>query len=167
MEPTNMHRKHTDADAKLSSGVRGLHHPDQNLDVPQSVWSAFVGRLDNFLKCLRQVGHKPDQPNKSGESAQPCERHVCRLNPSYTCACPSGACANDDATYRHARGPFIPTEQRVRSPEPNALGNFRCPVSGKLCSSFVCRDWCEGSGSGATLNNDRRDAAPTYNSGNT
>lgn len=126
--------------------------------MPRSLWQSIIWSMDDKLRFLREVAHKSDKRDVASESDQ--SRHICRFNTGYTCACPSGVCANDDATYRHARGPYLPVE-------PNHLGNFRCPVSGKLCSSFVCRDWCEGSGSGATLNNDRRDAAPTYNSGNT
>lgn len=165
MEPTDMHRKHSDADAKLSGGVHGVSHPDQNLYVPEPLWATFVGRLGNFIRRLCEVGHKPDQRAQSGESDQSVERHICRLNPGYTCACARGVCAADDATYRYARGPYLPIDakQRVRTPEPNALGGFRCPVSGQVCSRLVCREWCEGSGAGTETGTGRSDAAPADN----
>jgi hypothetical protein len=77
----------------------------------------------------RPVARQPSEPAQSG--------HVCTRNPHRTCNCYAGVCADDATTYRYARGPFVPT------PKPNQLGNFRCPVSGQLCSSNVCRDWCE------------------------
>lgn len=167
MEPTDMHRKHTDADAKLSGGVHRVNHPDQNFYVPEPVWATFVGRLGNFIRYLREVGHKPNKRAQSGKPDQPVERHVCRLNPGYTCACPGRACAADDATYRHARGPYIAVGHRVRTPEPNKYGNFRCPVSGLACDKYSCREWCEGSGEGSGASTEtgtgRSDAPPANN----
>jgi hypothetical protein len=141
MEPSDLPSKHTNTDAQLSGGVHRHHHADQDFHVPEPLWATFVGRLGNLIKHLCKVGHKPDQRAVPSESGEP--RHVCRLNPGYTCTCASGVCANDDATYRHARGPYLPVEHGVRAPEPNKYGNFRCPISGQLCSSTVCREWCE------------------------
>ncbi len=114
--------------------------------MPKSLWQSVIWSLDDKLRFLREICNKPDQRTQPGQPGQPDQRHVCRLNPGYTCSCPSGVCANDDATYRYARGPYLPVEQpgaRVRAPKPNHLGNFRCPISGQLCSSTVCREWCE------------------------
>jgi len=153
MEPANMHREHTNADPKLRGGVRWHDHADPHLHVPQPLWATLVGKLGNIIKHLRQVYFQSDQSNVAGKSAEPeqssqsDERHTCARNPHRTCNCPRGACADDAESYRYARGPFLDTEHRVRAPAPNKLGNFRCPVSGKLCSETVCREWCEGSGS--------------------
>lgn len=110
----------------------------------RSLWSALVGRVDDLIQHLREVSHQPDQPNKPRQSDQPGERHVCRLNAGYTCACPRGACACDDATYRHARGPYIATSAgRGDDAKPVKHGSHRCPISGQFCAGIECRDWCE------------------------
>ncbi len=165
MEPTDMHRKHTDADTKLSGGVRWVDSSDQGFHVPEPLWATLVGRVGDFIRHLCQVGHKPNKRAQSSQPDQPVERHVCRLNPGYTCACARGVCAADDATYRYARGPYLPIDakQRVRTPEPNALGGFRCPVSGQVCSRLVCQEWCEGSGTCSETGTGRSDAPPTNN----
>lgn len=147
MEPTDLSSKHPDADYGVPRRVHGRDHPAANEHVPKSVWQpGVVKRLADYIKHLRKVDQQPDQPDKPG---QPDQRHLCRLSAGYTCACPRGVCACDDATYRYARGPYIAVGARrdaksgVRAPEPNHLGNFRCPISGQLCSQTVCRDWCE------------------------
>ena len=136
MEPTKLRAKHTDADAGVPDRVHGKHRSDNVEHMPQSVWAACVGFLGDVFKHLRQVAHKSYEPDKSG---QPGEPHVCTRNPYRTCNCPAGACADDDATYRYARGPY----GTVRTPEPNKLGDFRCPISGLACSKYACREWCE------------------------
>ena len=151
-----MHSNSRDPNAQLPSGVHRVHHADKNRDVSRSVWEFVFRILDDYFGRVRKVGHKPDQRAQSSQPDQPTERHVCRLSPGYTCTCPSGVCAADDATYRYARGPYLPVEHRVSAPEPNHLGNFRCPISGQLCSSSVCREWCEGSGSSPEVGHDRR-----------
>lgn len=139
MEPTNMPDKHAKPDAAMPGRVHGADHAAANEHMPRSVWQPGVVRvLADYIKQLRQVD---DESNKrpvacqSSKSAQ--SGHVCTRNPHRSCNCHAGVCADDDATYRNARGPF------VAAPKPNQLGNFRCPISGQLCSSNVCRDWCE------------------------
>jgi hypothetical protein len=147
MEPTNLPYQHAKSDAIVPSGVHGQHRAAANEHMPRSVWQPGVVRvLADYIKQLRQVD---DESNKRPVARQPSESaqsgHVCARNPHRTCNCPAGTCADDDATYRHARGPFVATDpnERIATPEPNKLGDFRCPISGQLCSSTVCRDWCE------------------------
>ena len=143
MEPANMSDKHPDANAVVSGGVHGQQHSVNDEYMPKSVWRpGVVRRLADYIQQLREVD---DESNKRPLARQPRQsvesRHVCTRNPNRTCNCDAGVCADDAATYRYARGPFLST--RVAAPKPNHLGNFRCPISGQLCSSNVCRDWCE------------------------
>jgi len=118
MEPADMPDQHTNPNTVLSSGLHRLNNSAANEHMPRSLWQpGVVQRLADYIKRVREVDHQPH------------ERHVCRLNASYTCACPTHACANDDATYRHARGPYIVAK--------------RCPVTGQPCAGADCRDWCE------------------------
>jgi hypothetical protein len=149
MEPTNMSGKHSDSNADLPSRVHGGDRAAANEHLPRSIWQpGVVQRLADYIKHLRKVDQQSNEPNVAG---QPNQRHVCTRNPHYSCLCARGVCANDDATYRHARGPYLPvnpstsTSTSVRTPKPNEFGNFRCPISGQLCSESVCREWCSGS----------------------
>ena len=141
-----MSDKHPKPDAIVPNGVHGQHRADNDEYVPRSVWAPrVVRRLADYIKQLRKVD---DESNKRVVARQPPQpAHVCARNPHRTCNCPAGACADDDATYRYARGPFgavlYDELGRVRAPRPNQLGNFRCPITGQLCSSTVCREWCE------------------------
>jgi len=163
MEPTNMQPKHTDTDAVVPSRVHGKHSPVNDEYMPKSIWQpGVVRRLADYIKQLREVD---DQSNQRVVANQPHQsdvsRHVCPRNPHRTCNCSAGVCADDSATYRHARGPFLPN--RVPTPKPNNLGNFRCPITGQLCSFDVCREWCEGSSPSATINSNRGNAKTTDN----
>lgn len=152
MEPIDLPNQHPKSDARVSGGVHGKHRADNDEYMPKSVWQpSVVRRLADYIKQLRQVD---DESNKRvvarqpGQSAQPEQSsHVCPRHPYRTCNCPAGACADDDATYRYARGPYgavlYDELGRVRTPEPNELGNFRCPINGLVCGTDVCRDWCE------------------------
>lgn len=147
MEPADLPDQHTKPDTVVPSGVHGKHRAAANEHMPRSIWQPGVVRvLADYIKQLRQVD---DESNKRPVACQPSEPaqsgHVCTRNPNRTCNCPAGACADDDASYRNARGPFVATDptQRIAAPKPNQLGNFRCPITGQLCSSNVCRDWCE------------------------
>ena len=158
MEPTHMPAKHADANAAVPGRVHGQHHADHEQHLPESVWQpGVVRRLADYIRQLREVDDQSnqravtDQPNQPGFT-----RHVCARNPHRTCNCDAGVCADDAATYRYARGPFLSV--RVAAPKPNHLGNFRCPITGQLCSFDVCRQWCEGSGTGAAADADRGDA---------
>jgi hypothetical protein len=152
MEPANMSDKHPDANAVVSGGVHGQQHSVNDEYMPKSVWRpGVVRRLADYIQQLREVDDESNkrplarQPRQSAQSEQPSQPHVCTRSPHRTCNCDAGVCADDDATYRYARGPFVATDpsQRIAAPKPNELGNFRCPITGQLCSANVCRDWCE------------------------
>jgi hypothetical protein len=151
--PANMQADQRNPNPKLPRRVHRVYNADSRGDVPRSVWEFVFHVLDDYFGRVRKVGHKPDQRALANQSDQPHQSgHICSRDSSRTCNCPRGACADDDATYRHARGPYL------RAPEPSRLGNFRCPVSGQICSSGVCREWCEGSGAGTEAGADRRAA---------
>jgi len=173
---TNVPSGNSKPDAILSSGVHGKHNPVNDEYMPKSIWqSGVVRRLADYIRYVREVDDKSDQrvvSSKPGESTQPEQpgftRHVCTRNPHRTCNCDAGVCADDAATYRYARGPFLTTESsqrsaKVRTPEPNKLGNFNCPIDNKLCSSDVCNGWCKSSGTGAETDADRGHASTTIN----
>lgn len=170
MEPAKLPAQHPDTDPKLSSRVHGVDHADHDKRLSQSVWGACLGFVGDVIKHLREVGHQPNQRTQSGQPGQSGQSHICSRNPHRTCNCAAGACADDDNTYRYARGPYgavlLDERDRIRAPQPNHLGNFRCPVSGQLCSSSVCREWCEGGGSGTTLGTYRSDAQAAHNNRN-
>jgi len=141
MEPTNLHRKHTDAKPELSDGFRGHHHPDPNEHLLKSLWAACLGGVGYIVQYVREVRHESHQRALARKSDQSgVARHVCTRDDTRTCCCPDRACADDPGTYRLARGPYL---HRVRAPAPNKRGAFRCPVSGLACSAYACRDWCE------------------------
>jgi hypothetical protein len=172
-EPTNVPSGDAKPDAILSSGVHGKHHSVNDEYVPKSIWqSGVVRRLADYIRQLREVDDQSNQrplAYQSNQSAQPEQsgftRHVCTRNPHRTCNCDAGVCADDAATYRYARGPFLATNpsQRVPTPKPNHLGNFSCPIDNKLCSSDVCNGWCKSSGPGAETDADRGYASTTIN----
>ena len=164
MEPTNLPDQHSKSDAIMSSGVHGKHNAINDEYLPKSVWQPnMVRRLADYIRHLREVddeSNKRPLTRKSSESAKPEQsRHVCTRNPHRTCNCYAGVCADDDATYRYARG----LATRIAAPKPNELGNFNCPIDNKLCSSNVCREWCEGSGAGTKTDTNRGDASSTHN----
>jgi len=163
MEPANLPDQHSKSDAIVPSGVHGQHNSVNDEYLPRSVWQpGVVRRLADYIQHLREVDDESNQrplASQSSESAKPEQsRHVCTRNPHRTCNCYAGVCADDDATYRYARGPFLST------PKPNQLGNFNCPIDNKLCSSDVCREWCESSGPSPEANSDRGNASTTNNS---
>jgi hypothetical protein len=160
MEPTNMPDKHADTDAVVPSRIQGKHSSVNDEYMPKSIWQPnVVRRLADYIRQLREVD---DESNQRAFSNQPgFTRHVCARNPHRTCNCDAGVCADDSATYRYARGPFL--EHRIPAPKPNQLGNFLCPITGQLCSENVCKEWCEGSGTSPTLNAHWSDAKTTDN----
>jgi hypothetical protein len=149
MEPTNMPAKHPDTDAVMPSGVHGQHHSVNDEHMPRSLWFAgVVRRLADYIRQLRKVIDESNQCAFARQSAE--SNHVCTRNPHRTCNCDAWVCADDSATYRYARGQF-------------RAANFNCPISGQLCSSTVCREWCKGSSAGATTDVNRGDASTTIN----
>ena len=170
---TNVPSGNAKPDAILSSGIHGKYRSVNDEYMPKSVWvSGVVRRLADYIRYVREVD---DQPDQRVVSSKPCEstqseqssftRHVCTRNPHRTCNCDAGICADDAATYRYARGPFLTAEssQRIATPKPNKLGNFNCPIDNKLCSSDVCSGWCKGSCTGAETDADRGYASTTIN----
>ena len=140
MEPTDLPDQHAKSDAVVPSGVHGKYRAAANEHMPRSVWQPGVVRvLADYIKQLRQVD---DESNKRPVASQPSEPaqsgHVCTRNPNRTCNCPAGACADDDATYRHARGPY-----RHAQFTQHAADIYTCPVSGRICLRYECREWCE------------------------
>ena len=143
-QSADMSAKRSDADSGLSGGICGQHHADPDQPMPRSLWAALVARVGNFRQYLRQVGNQSDQSSQSRQPAESSEPHSCVNLPARACYCPNGVCADDPATYRYAvLRPPSGESGRVRTPEPNQLGNFRCPISGLACSKYACREWCE------------------------
>ncbi len=126
MEPADMSDKHPDSNAELPGGLCGQHHPAANEHVPRSIWQpGVVKRLADYIKHVREVDQQSVQPRVADQ------QHTCTRHPERTCNCPAGTCADDDATYRYARGPY------------HAADLYTCPISGTICLSVKCRDWCE------------------------
>lgn len=128
----------------------------------RSVWAAIVARLGDNLGHLCEVDHKPDQcavagkPDKPGEPCVTCVGHYCPRHAERHCNCADDGCADDD--IGDADRIASSNKDRVRTPEPNQYGNFRCPISGLACDKFVCKEWCEGSGTGSAIRDDRGNA---------
>lgn len=148
---------------KLPSRVHGVDHADKSRNVYGPVWEFIFHTLDDYFGRVRKVDHEPHKSNVANQPAEPGQPHKCERHNERNCNCASGTCADDDGgagdgnPFEQHRQQYR-DQQRIHTPEPNQYGNFRCPVSGQLCSSNVCREWCEGSGSGATLGVDRRSA---------
>lgn len=131
-ESTDLHTKHSDTNPKLSGGICGSDSSAANEQLPRSIWQpGVVKRLADYIKHLREVDQQPDERAVSGQPDQ--SSHVCTRNPHRTCNCPADACADDDATYRNARGPYLSAEST----------NYTCPISGRICLGVECREWCE------------------------
>lgn len=149
----------------MSSRIHGGDHPNFDKYLPRSVRAACLGFVGDIIQHLRQVDHKPDQcalsgkPHQPGQSCLTCVGHYCPRHAERHCNCAGDTCADDD------HGDAGDT-RAVRTPEPNHLGNFRCPVSGLACSSDVCGEWCEGIGSGAEAGHDRCIAKAAHNNRN-
>lgn len=143
----------------MSSGLHGRDHASNDKYMFRSIWQPLVRAVDDYLRLVREIAHKPDEPNVANQPAEPSQPHRCERHNERNCNCAGGTCADDDGGASDGN-PFEQHRQqyrdRIRAPEPNHLGNFRCPISGQLCSSSVCREWCEGSGSGTTAGADRR-----------
>lgn len=132
----------------------------------RSIWNTAVVKLGDYIKHLRQVddeSYKRAESGKSCESCLTCNGHYCDRHSERSCDCSGHDCADDDiggdfystgSTVTFSKRGVI--YQRTRIPKPNQYGNFRCPISGQLCSSSVCKEWCEGSGSSPEVGHDRR-----------
>lgn len=133
MEPTDLPSKHADTNPELSGRVRGSDHPAANEQLPRSIWQpGVVKRLADYIKHLREVDQQSDKPDVAA-GPHPCSRY-----PKRSCNCPAGACADDDATYRYARGPY-----RYAEFTQHAADLYTCPISGVVCFGAKCREWCE------------------------
>mgnify|MGYP001763915427 CR=1 FL=1 len=139
-ESTNMSNINRIPNSLLPDRLYGEHYPDSFLDMPGSIRTTSMGCVDNFDKHLRKVNNKSDKCDISGESDKSSESnkhsydcagsHHAKCDYPHACAIPCGC----DHTIGTTRG-----EGGVN---PNHLGNIRCPESGKLCHSSVCRDEC-------------------------
>ena len=139
MEPTDMPSKHADTNPELSGRVRGTDTPAANEQLPRSIWQpGVVKRLADYIKHVREVDNKPDKPHKSAQPDKSSEPHRCINIPVRTCHCPDGVCADDPATYRRARGPY-----RFSEFTQHAADLYTCPISGSICLTIKCREWCE------------------------
>ena len=155
MEPTYMPAKHADADAVMPCRVCGCHHADKDQRLPQSLWATLVGRVDDFIKLVRQVDDQRGQravarqPGESTEPQQPGQPHVCPRNPKRSCNCDPGRCADDDTGIRRRDG-------RVTTLAPSFFGRFRYPLDGEPFSATLGNKWRESRGAGSEADADRR-----------
>lgn len=144
----DMQGNDANTNAVVPAGVHGLNNAAANEYVPRSVWQpGVVKHLADYIEHLRKVDQQSNESDVSSQPNKPNQSRICERNPHRICNCPRGVCADDDATYRFARGPYTATGDangRIRAPKPNEHGNFRCPISGFLCSESVCREWCSG-----------------------
>ena len=134
----------------MSSGLHGRDHASNDKYMPRSIWQPLVRAVDDYLRLVREIAHKSDEPNVAGQPPEPGQSHRCERHNERNCNCTGGTCADDDVGGNEYRGPLLHT------PKPNELGNFRCPVSGQLCSEYVCREWCESSSVRSKAKPDRR-----------
>lgn len=142
----------------MSSGLHGRDHASNDKYMPRSIWQPLVRAVDDYLRLVREIAHKPDEPNVANQPAESGQSHRCERHNERNCNCTGGTCADDDGGASDGN-PFEQHRQQYRDAT-------HCPVSGQQCSRFNCREWCEGSGSGTTLNQHRGDAATAHNNRN-
>lgn len=149
MGPSDMHSYRRNPDAQLPSRVHGVDYANPGGRVPRPVWEFVFRTLGDYVRHVRKVDGQPDEPNVANQPAEPGQPHRCERHNERNCNCTGGTCADDDggagdgSTFEQRRQQY---RDRIRTPEPNQYGNFRCPVSGLACDKYVCREWCEGSG---------------------
>jgi hypothetical protein len=103
------------------------------------LWTTCVDWMVNNFKLMREVSDESNKYIKSSVS------NVGDNGPYSACSIFDAICNCipycRDASVKHTslRSPVLST------PEPNALGNFQCPKSGKLCSSTICGKYCQES----------------------
>ena len=130
-----MQNGNRDSEPSMSDRLRWLDNTDEIINLSRSIWSTRYGSLDDNDRHVREVDQQSDKPHLASQSDF---THRCTRHPERNCNCPSGACADDDATYRYARGPY--TSADTSSPK---LASYRCAISGQFCSGSSCREWCE------------------------
>lgn len=142
----------------MSSGLHGRDHASNDKYMPRSIWQPLVRAVDDYLRLVREIAYKPDEPNVANQPAEPSQPHRCERHNERNCNCTGGTCADDDGGAGDGN-PFEQHRQQYRDAT-------HCPVSGQQCSRFNCREWCEGGSSGTTLNQHRGDAATAHNNRN-
>lgn len=148
--PAIMQNYNTNSNLTVPSGVYGQHHADADIDMPQPLRTARYGAVDDNDQHLRQERYQPNEhqfASVTSQSAEPdqCSESDCDGSHHAKCLCTS-ANANSTGcicTNGSSAGQRNDTN-RIPTPKPNEHGNFRCPKSGKLCSSDVCDGWCKG-----------------------
>ena len=155
-KPANLPNRQRSKNRKLPSRIRRTKKLRPPKRLPRPVWPSDLGTVELSERHMHEVSHQPHQPAVASQPHQ-CPRHHER-----TCNCAGGTCADDDTGIDSRDGVADNyagnTEGRLRTPEPNESGNFRCPSNGLVCSSLSCGKWCEGGSIGAASDDDRRAA---------
>ncbi len=139
-EPAVMSSNYELPNTSMSDRVYGQHHTDANVIMSESICTRHYGAVDNNSEHLRQERYQPNEHQFASFSNQPVESDQ-RSKPD----CDGSHHAYADCLSTSASSGSVGNESSgVRTPEPNQHGNFRCPDSGKLCSSDVCDGWCKG-----------------------
>ena len=139
------------SESGVSNRVHGDNHADAYLDMPQSVRTARYGAVDDNDQHLRKKRNQPNEHQFASVSSQSTQSEQCSESDCdgshharTDCLCTS-ANANSTGCICTSSGSASGNRvEGVRTPEPNEHGNFRCPDSGKLCSTNVCQGWCKG-----------------------
>jgi hypothetical protein len=110
-----MQNNDRNADAILSDRLYGEHYPDSFLDLPQSIRTASLRTLGDYIGRLQKVNEQSHQSYVACVPAQP----------SY--ANNTADCGSADTNNASRNNAFI-----------------KCPDSGKLCSRIDCPNGCKG-----------------------
>ena len=113
-----MQNNDRNADAILSDRLYGEHYPDSFLDLPQSIRTASLRTLGDYIGRLQEVNQQPHQSYVACVPAQPSYADT-----NANC----GSADTNNASRNNAEHIFI-----------------KCPDSGKLCSRIDCPNGCNG-----------------------
>ena len=148
-----MQNYNTNSNLTVPSRVYGQHHSDADIVMPQPLRTARYGAVDDNDQHLRKERNQPNKYQFASVASQSTQSEQCSESDcdgshhaNVECVCTSTDANPAGCRCSFASGPSIRNDlnNRVRTPEPNEHGNFRCPDSGKLCSSNVCDGWCKG-----------------------